>query len=117
MANLHIVDASGPVVKIALHGRMDMGGVEQMEAQFAAAAGRPPKPVIVDLTGVAFISSIGLRLFLAVAKDLAQNGAKLALYGPTEKVNAILTTVGLRSIIPVFASEAEARQAVLATTP
>jgi len=69
---------------------------------------------VVDLTGVSFIASLGIRMLLGTARALDRYGAKLALYGANDEVMEIIETTALTEIIPVVGTEDEAVAAVTA---
>ena len=47
---------------IKLIGKLDISGVSQIEAQFTGYCAGDGARVVVDLSGVDFLASIGLRL-------------------------------------------------------
>jgi anti-anti-sigma factor len=100
------------LTKITLSGRLDTPGVDRIEAQFVATVVPGSKSAVVDVSGVEFIASMGIRMFITVARSLALRHAKLALYGAQSMVNEVFETVSLREIIPVVGSESEAISAV-----
>jgi anti-anti-sigma factor len=57
--------------------------------------------VVVDLSGVPFVASMGMRLLLLVAKTMAVRGGKMALLSPQPEVAAVLRTAGIDSIVPI----------------
>ena len=59
------------IVKINLSGRMDIEGVGQIETKFAGMAASARPGVIVDMSDVPYMSSIGIRALLVTA-SLAQ---------------------------------------------
>jgi anti-anti-sigma factor len=69
---------------------------------------------VIDLTGVSFIASLGIRMLLGTARALDRYGARLILFGPQADVMEIIETTALTEIIPVVATEAEAVAAAMA---
>jgi len=55
-----ISDGAGPIAKVCLVGKIDIAGAEVIAMQIATLAGSK-RGVIVDLSGVTLISSIGIR--------------------------------------------------------
>ena len=100
------VDAS--INRIRLNGRMDSPGVDQIELRFSAAVVAAGRNAVIDLTGVSFLASMGIRLFIASARALKLKGFKMALFGASEAVQSVLETVALDQIMPVVASEQQA---------
>jgi anti-anti-sigma factor len=62
----------------------------------------------VDLSEVSFIASMGLRMFIGIAKALKRHNARMVLFAPQTQVNEIFNTVVLRDIVPIVVDEAEA---------
>jgi anti-sigma B factor antagonist len=98
----------GDVRKIKLAGRLDSEGVDLIETRFSAAIVPAGKNAVVDMSQVAFVASLGIRMFISTTRALSWKGAKLALFGATPAVMEIFQTMGLDDIVPVAASESEA---------
>lgn len=106
-------DVSEDLRRIRLAGRLDMVGVGEVELRFTTLAATRPIGVLVDLTGVSFLASVGLRCIIHSARALEQKGGRMAiLVGDNELVRSTLDTVGLSDIIPVFSDEASALQSL-----
>jgi anti-sigma B factor antagonist len=90
----------GGVTRIRLEGDLDMKGAGEIEPRFTAVASAGDK-VVVDLAGVRFLASIGIRSLLAAAKACARRGGKLALLDPSDAVAKVLTTCGADAVVPV----------------
>jgi anti-anti-sigma factor len=91
------------VQKIALSGRMDMAGTEQIDLRFAALTATRPALIVVDLSQVSFLASIGMRTLLTNAKALALRGGHMALAAPQPLVEEVLRLAGIDALIPVYA--------------
>jgi anti-sigma B factor antagonist len=98
----------GNACKIALQGRLDTPGVDQIETRFTASIVPSGKNALVDLSGVTFISSMGIRMLIAAARSLNLKKAKMILFGPQTLVKESLDHVSLNDVIPIVATEAEA---------
>lgn len=103
----------GDEVTVArLVGRLDTAGVGQIELAFTARLVPEPRPVLIDLAGLDFIASLGVRLLITTARSRARRGAALVMFGAGEAVADIITTMGLDEIIPLLPDAAAARAAV-----
>jgi anti-anti-sigma factor len=102
----------GAVSKITLHGRLDTPGAGQIEIPFTANVVAPSRNAVVDLTGVTFVSSMGIHLLMTTARALALKKAKMVLFGAQPAVMASLEHVGLPDLIRVVADEAQALAAL-----
>lgn len=105
-------DISTDLRLIKLTGRLDIPGTGEIEGKFAALAATDQHRVIVDLTGVGFLASIGIRTLISNAKAQQQRGGKLVLMvGENASVAKTLELTGIDSLIPMFKTMAEAEQA------
>jgi len=112
LVDMEIADLDNGLTKITLSGRLDAPGVDRIEARFVAAVVPANKSAVVAISGVDFVASIGIRLFITVARSLAMRHAKLAIYGAQSMVNEVFDHVSLSEMVPVVASESEAIAAV-----
>jgi anti-anti-sigma factor len=98
----------GDAAKVALQGRLDTPGVDQIETRFTASVVAGGKHTLVDLSGVTFISSMGIRMLISTGRSLSLKKAKLVLFGAQPLVKESLDHVSLNDIVPVVASETQA---------
>jgi anti-anti-sigma factor len=96
------VEPVGPgVVKVILDGRLDITGASVIDLQFNAIAGSH-RGVVVDLAGVSFLASIGIRTLLLGAKTMQRRGGCLVLLNPVEEVERVLDVMGVTDLMPVY---------------
>jgi len=101
-------------IKADFAGRLDTANVNRIEPRFTAGVVPRGQHIIIDLSQVSFIASLGIRMLLSVARSLGRSGARVAMFGAAPQVFEILETTALSEIIPVFATEAEAIEMVTA---
>ena len=89
------------VFKINLAGRMDIEGVGQIETRLAGMTASPRMAIIVDMSGVPYMSSIGIRALLMNAKAVGKRGGRFALLKPEDNVRKVLVTSGIDRIISI----------------
>src|SRR5258708_6452821 len=104
-------EGQGATARIALTGRLDILGAEEIALPLAALAGAK-QGLIVDMSGVSFIASIGLRHLVSAAKALSRRQGLLVLLNPTEMVAEVLTESGLNNLLPIVGSDSEAMAAL-----
>jgi anti-anti-sigma factor len=105
---LQMGEALEGVLTLALIGRLDTPGVDQIETTLTAHLVPRGARAIVDLSQVAFVGSGGIRMFITIARTLARRGGKLALYGAQPLVAEVFETTSLNTIVPVRADAAAA---------
>lgn len=92
----------GCVTVAALQGRVDSTSSEEVEKRIVALLQRGEKRLVLDLSGVDYMASVGLRVLLTAAKKSARVEARLALAAPTDFVREILRMTGFLNFFEVF---------------
>lgn len=101
--------------RIALSGRLDIPGTDEIATRFAGLAAAGQRRVVVDMTAVSFLASIGIRALISNAKALKQHGGRMVLcVGSNAAVSKTLEATGVDALIPMFSDCAEAERAALA---
>ena len=98
--------------RVRLKGRLDISGAGQIETRFSAISGAK-RALIVDLSDVEFIASMGIRILLIGAKTVKANGGRMALLGARPDVADVLKTSRIDAIIPLYTDLAAASAAVI----
>jgi anti-anti-sigma factor len=98
----------GNFLVLAVKGRMDALSAQQFEDEFARRLAAGEKRFVVDLSGLDYISSAGLRSILTASKRLKAENGDLAFCGLTGIVAQVFTVSGFLKILPVFATREEA---------
>lgn len=109
--DMQIEEADGAITNVVLRGRLDAAGAGAIDLKFNALAGAR-RSIIVDLSAVDFLASLGIRLLITGAKAVKNKGGKLVLFSPTENVLAVLNTAGIEQLIPVMFDRGAAIAAV-----
>src|SRR5215510_6766167 len=87
---------------IKLIGRLDMGGTTIVEPQFALHCEGDQVFVLVDLSDVTYLSSIGIPMLINNAKSVASRGGRLALLKPLMDVKYILDLTGVSHMLRIY---------------
>jgi anti-sigma B factor antagonist len=86
---------------LKLIGRLDIVGVGAIETKFSGyCSGEKPR-VIVDLSDVDFLASIGIRLLTLNAKSIANRGGRMVLLCTRSDIKDVLEITGIPGIIPM----------------
>jgi len=102
------------IQKISLTGRMDVLGSQAIDLKFSALIATKKALVMVDMSEVSFLASLGMRILLSSAKGLSAGGGFLVLYKPQENVRKVLESSGVTSLIPTYGDELDALADLLA---
>jgi anti-sigma B factor antagonist len=101
-------------VKVSFKGRLDTPGVDRVETRFVAAVVPGGRHALVDLSQVEFVGSLGVRMFISVARSLRMKQARLVLISPQAQVREVFDHVSLGDMIPICLDETEANSALKA---
>ncbi|MHB1461519.1 MAG: anti-sigma factor antagonist [Armatimonadota bacterium] len=94
----------GNTTVLKLQGRIDATSVSDTEKHLTGAYERGVRQMVLDLSGVDYISSAGLRVLLSSARRLQQGKGKLVIATPSDQARHILDMAGFSAIIPVIDS-------------
>ncbi len=90
---------------LSLQGEVDISTVDALEEQIDQCLKQGSR-LILDLSGVSFIDSTGLRLVINTRERLSEGG-ELALVAQDGPVTRLLEITGLDGAFPVFATVEE----------
>jgi len=74
--------------KVVLVGKLDISGAEKIDVPLATVAGSRGN-IVVDMAGVDFIASIGIRHLVMAAKTVARKSGMLVLLDPNPTVTEV----------------------------
>ena len=86
---------------IKLNGTLDMNGTYSIEVQFVRHCAGENVLVLVDLSKVNYMSSIGIPLLVNTAKSVVNRGGKIVFLNPQDNVYKVLEMVGVPGMIPI----------------
>jgi len=98
----------GNVTILQVQGKLDAMNSPELDTRLTGLVESGIRQIAVDLAGIDYVSSAGLRVFLSAAKHLKQAQGKLALANPSAQVQQIFDIAGFASILPIFKTLNEA---------
>jgi anti-anti-sigma factor len=87
---------------IKLIGTLDMQGTFSVEVQFSRFCAGDHVHVLVDLSKVTYLSSIGIPMLINTARSVASQGGRMGLVSPIYDVHRVLEITGVPQIIPIY---------------
>jgi anti-anti-sigma factor len=84
---------------VALVGELDGGTVQEVSRMLGQECARRPSRLTLDLSGVEFVDSAALHLFVKVHRRLEEAGCVLELRFPTPHVQRVLELTSLDTLI------------------
>jgi anti-sigma B factor antagonist len=89
------VDRETDVVTIHLAGEVDLAAAPKVESAIDEALAGETSDIVIDVDGVTFLDSTGLRVLVAAHARCAGEGKSLTLFNPSVSVSRILEITGL----------------------
>lgn len=103
-----VIDGEGASKRLVLTGRLDAAGTEKSEVAFAAQIRAARGHALLDMTGVTFVGSLGIRMLISAARIAERAGCKVVIFGVQPAVAEVFNTIALDDLIPVVSDEAAA---------
>ena len=107
MIELNQVQMDDRITHLAIVGRLDVTGLHAVDVKFHGYTAARRRPTLVDLSGLEFISSLGMGMFVSCARSLGRYGAKMVLLNPRPEIEEVLKAVGIDQGIPIVRSVEE----------
>lgn len=100
------------ITYVALEGHLDVDAVAEIEQPFADAVVGRGLSTVVDLSGISFMTSLGIGMLFDNTKKLKKAGCKLVLLNPQGMVDTVLKTSKMNKLMPLVYDLSEAVQMV-----
>jgi len=101
-------EKEGDTLVVALQGQINSANATAIEGELLDHLENGARKVVLDLAGLNYISSAGLRVILLLAKKLKQQGGALALCQIQPQVSEVFEISGFLSILTVVDTRAAA---------
>jgi len=102
------VSGQDHVTLIEVSGRIDSMNANQFGEAINAEIDGGNIHIVLDLSGVDYMSSAGLREIVSSLKKVKRATGDLRLAQPSDRVREVLEMAGLDTIFRIFPSQAEA---------
>jgi anti-anti-sigma factor len=102
----------GDVVVLGPMGRINNDTSPEFQTRLLNCVGAPQARVLVDLSGVDYISSAGLRALMMASKQSKVGNGRLAVAGLNSIVKEIFTISRFSYVVAVYDSVADALAAL-----
>jgi anti-anti-sigma factor len=100
-------DVNGVKV-VQIEGELDTGSSPEAQKQLDQLREQGAKKILLDLAKLDFISSAGLRVLLATAQELKQDGGDLRVCSLNETVKEVFDISGVSTLLTVLYNVAKA---------
>ena len=93
------VEADGDAVKLAARGEMDLATADIVDRELVKAEASDARRIILDLSGVEFIDSSGLKVLVYAARRSNSDSNRLAVVPGTGQVAKMLKLTGIEEFL------------------
>lgn len=91
---------SGTLI-IQAENRLDMANAQDFHDQLDGAIQASERSVVIDMEGLTYISSAGLRVILQMVRKMQRQDAQLALCSLSKEVMQVFTTSGIGQLVNI----------------
>lgn len=102
----------GNIVVLAPAGRLDSATSQFLQERLLAAPDKVGTPLLIDLEGLDYMSSAGMRALLVGAKEFRRSEGQFALCGLQPEVRRIMETSGMHAMFAIFDNRTSALAAM-----
>jgi anti-anti-sigma factor len=96
-ASVEVTSDGSGVPTVAIAGELDVSNVDELAEMVEPVLDKQPARVVFDVSGLEFMDSSGIALFLRVAAAVGS----VVLREPTSIVRRIVTSTGLTDVLPM----------------
>lgn len=96
------------VVLISVSGYLDAHTFEELEESITGLFKTRVYKIVVDLSGVEYISSAGAGVFIGALSTAQENSGNIVLLNPTANVREVFDLLGLTQIFSVVENQEQA---------
>jgi anti-anti-sigma factor len=101
LGRLHIhSERDGDVHAIALRGEFDLAHAREVEQELKRVEATDARSIILDLSGLTFLDSTGIRLILEAQVRSRDDANRLVLLRGSAMVQRVLTIAGVEKLLP-----------------
>ena len=94
--------------KVALGGRLDTHSFDELDRRLAPVLASNIQSLVLDLAGLEYISSAGVRSIFKARKALATRNGKVLVLNPQPQIKKVFDVVKAVPLNEIFTSVAEA---------
>jgi anti-anti-sigma factor len=105
---IEIAPAGNGYQTVALDGRLDTHTHADLDAKLAPLLASSIRSLVLDLEGLIYISSAGVRSIFKARKALAERGGKVVVVNPQPQIQKVFDVVKAVPLNEIFSTVEEA---------
>jgi anti-anti-sigma factor len=96
------VESMKRVDLMTVNGRIDSSNAATFEGSLKELTGNGRHNLVLNLAGVNYMSSAGLRTLVSILKECKKRNGDIRLAAPSERVAEVFSLAGLDSLFKIF---------------
>lgn len=101
------VEEKGEIIIIRVQGRLDAASSPQLEKQINSIIETGHFKLILNFSGVEYLSSAGMRLMLSISKKLKHLEGKVVACNINDEVMSVIKMAGFQHVLEIYPTEEE----------
>jgi anti-sigma B factor antagonist len=93
---------------VVLKGEIDASNSVELDAAISQLVEKEAKNILIDCSGLEYISSAGLGVFMSYLDEFEENKVKMTIFALKDKVFQVFHILGLDQLITIRSTKAEA---------
>ena len=93
---------------VSAEGRVDGANARKFQKAVEIVINDGDRAVVLDMAGLSYISSAGLRSILLIAKGLQKRNSQFAVCSLQDPIREVFRIVGFDKIVSIYDSQGEA---------
>lgn len=110
MITVHTETLDGEMTLVRLSGSLDIEGTESVELRLTTLTSTGKALVILDLSAVSLLASIGIGLIMRCFKAARLHGGNIVILSPSSGVALVLERSNTNKVIPLAYDLQQARE-------
>ncbi len=104
------ISLEGNHYKILIEGDVDASSSIYLDQAIAKAIEAGHKNILIDCTGLNYISSAGLGVFMSYIEEFEDRQINFIIYGLSEKVKNVFQILGLDQLLKIVDAKENVKQ-------
>lgn len=100
------------ILLLAIEGRVDTNTATEAEEAIIGTIDNGAARLAIDFSGLDYVSSAGLRVFLLAAKKLKKTGGQMSLFGMKPIIKEVFDMSGFSALFTIVNTRDEALTAL-----
>ena len=105
---INIIKKKNFVYTVELKGSLDSETYQELEGELSEIIDDKTKAVFLDMKGLDYISSVGIRVIFSTEKSLKRKGASFAMINLQPQIKKVFDAMKILPIFNIFEDMAEA---------